>query len=199
MRIVLTGQEGLYWRQLLLQNDEGEVKKRIDERFASDLPEGVQGDFDHFLGLDNYESSLLAILKVSGTLGSATGKRFFLPGLFCQARGKHPFVAQESRKISVDVHYPRIETDDVTIHLPAGYSVESAPQPSNIVWPEYALLKINSKLSPDSINVTRALAYNFTIVDPTKYTNLHDFYQKVATADHQQIVLTRSPAAAKSN
>jgi len=43
--------------------------------------------------------------------------------------------------------------------------------------------------------VHRTLAYNFTLLDPKEYPNLHDFYLKVATADQQQLVLTRSPAA----
>ncbi len=36
------------------------------------------------------------------------------------------------------------------------------------------------------------MAYNFTLLDPKYYSDLHDFYQKVATADQQQLVLTRA-------
>jgi len=36
----------------------------------------------------------------------------------------------------------------------------------------------------------RTLAYNFTLLDSKDYPDLHDFYQKVATADQQQLVLT---------
>jgi hypothetical protein len=57
------------------------------------------------------------------------------------------------------------------------------------------LLKIASEATADSVNVTRTLAYGFTLLEPKDYGNLHDFYQKVATADQQQLVLTRTPAA----
>jgi len=49
------------------------------------------------------------------------------------------------------------------------------------------------------VNVTRTLAYNFTLLDPKDYPSLHDFYQKVATADQQQLVLTRIPTATAGN
>jgi hypothetical protein len=41
----------------------------------------------------------------------------------------------------------------------------------------------------------RLLAYNFTLLDPKEYSDLHDFYQKVAAADQQQLVLVRAPQA----
>jgi hypothetical protein len=85
--------------------------------------------------------------------------------------------------------------DDVTYRLPPGFTVESAPLTASTAWPEHALLKTNSKTSRDTVEVVRSLAYNFTLLDPKDYPNLHDFYQKVATADQQQLVLTRAPAA----
>jgi hypothetical protein len=45
------------------------------------------------------------------------------------------------------------------------------------------------------VEVTREYVRNFTLLGPEGYSNLHDFYQKLATADQQQIVLTRTPAA----
>jgi hypothetical protein len=39
------------------------------------------------------------------------------------------------------------------------------------------------------------LAHNYTLLDPKDYNDLHGFYQKVATADQQQLVLTRTTAA----
>jgi len=42
------------------------------------------------------------------------------------------------------------------------------------------------------------MAYNFTVLSPKEYPSLHDFFQKVATADQQQLVLVRA-AQAKGN
>ena len=194
VRFIMTGQVALHWRQLTLQNDEEEVKKQFNESMRNDLPDGVQADFDHFLGLEEYGSNLAGIIKVSGNIGTATGKRFFLPGLFFEAKTKHPFVAQDKRTTPIDVHYPKTEEDDVTYHLPAGYAVESAPQATDASWPGHAVLKITSKASPDAVNVVRTLLYNYTVLQPADYSSLHDFYQKVAAADQQQLVLTRATA-----
>ena len=195
VRFLMTGPDAMYWRQLAIQNDQEEVKKRFNEDTQDDFPDGVRGELDHFLALDDYTSNLLAVVKVSGNIGSATGKRFFLPGLFFEARAKHPFVAQDKRVSPIDVHYSKTEEDDVTYHLPPGFSVESAPQPSNPMWPTHAILKISETTGPDSVNVLRTLVYNFTLLPPADYSSIHEFYQKVATADQQQLVLTHSSVA----
>jgi len=194
VRFVMRGPDALYWRQMTLRNDQDEVKKRFNESLANQFPEGVQADFDHFLALDDYDVNLIGVVKVSGNLGTVTGKHFFLPGLFFESRGKDPFVAQDKRTTPIDVHYAKAEEDDVTYHFPAGFTVESAPQPANTAWPNHAVLKIASTSTADSVEVTRTLAYTYTLLDPKEYPDLHDFYQKVATADQQQLVLTRAPA-----
>jgi Domain of Unknown Function with PDB structure (DUF3857)/Transglutaminase-like superfamily len=195
LRFVMTGPEALRWRQLTLDNDADEVKKQFNDSMRDHIPDGVTADFDHFIALDDYNSNLIGVVKVSGSLGSATGRRFILPALFFESRARHPFVAEDKRVTPIDVHYPMTEQDDVTYHLPPGFTIESAPQPANATWPTHAVLKISSTSSADSINVLRSLTYNYTLLDAKAYPDLHDFYQKVATADQQQIVLTRATAA----
>ncbi len=194
-RVIMTGPDALRWRQLSLENDTDEVKKQFNEYIQAQLPDGVQADFDHFLSLDDYNANLMGIVKITGNLGTATGKRYFLPGLFFEARAKHPFVAQDKRTTPVDVQFPRVNQDEVAYRFPPGFSVESAPQATTASWPDHAMVKIGSKASADGVTVQRTLAYNFTILDPKEYSDLHDFYQKVATADQQQLVLTRTAAA----
>ena len=197
-RILLNGSDALHWRQHALQNDMEEVKKQFIEELEGDLPEGITATFDHFVGLDEYESNLLAIVSLSGSLGTPTGKRMILPGLFFETRAKHPFVAQDKRTTPIDVHFPRLETDDVIYHLPPGYAVESAPHTADVTWPGNALLRINSAAAKDTLEVGRTFAHNFTLLGPENYNNLHDFYLKLAAADQQQIVLVRA-APAKGN
>lgn len=194
IRFVMTGQDALRWRQVAIRNDEDEVKKRFNEWTRDVVPDGVQADFDHFLALDTYDSNLIAMVKVSGQLGSATGKHFFLPAQFFESHAKHPFVSVDKRTIPVDVHYPERVVDDVTYRLPAGLGVESAPQAATIPMGSSAQLRVVSKADGDKVEVGRSLAYNFTLLEPSNYGDLHDFYQKVATADQAQIVLTKAAA-----
>lgn len=198
VRYVLSGLDALHWRQLILRNDVDEAKKQFNESLHDSMPDGVQADFDHFLGLEDYTSSLIGVVNITGAIATATGKHFFLPGLFFESHAKHPFVAVEKRTIPVDVKYARLEKDDVTYHFPEGFTVESGPPPTSIPWPNHAALSIKTTPVSNGLEVNRTLAYNFTLLDPKDYDGLHDFYQKVATADQQQLVLTRA-AVAKGN
>lgn len=178
-----------------MRNDIEEVKKQFNEDLQNDLPEGVEAQFDHFVGLDNPDSNLMAVINITGKIGTATGKRMILPGLFFDSRAMHPFVAQDKRVTPIDVHYPVMETDDAVYHLPLGYAVESAPHTADVTWPGSALLRISSLSKGDSVEVARVFGRNFTMIGPESYNDLHDFYLKMAAADQQQIVLTRGPAA----
>ncbi|HKF47928.1 MAG TPA: DUF3857 domain-containing protein [Terracidiphilus sp.] len=199
LRFVMGGQEALRWRQTAIRNDDDEVKKRFNEWVRGQVPDGVQVDFDHFLALGDYNSNLIGNMKVSGNLGTATGKRVFLPGQFFESHGKHPFVAEDKREIAVDVHYPERLADDVTYRLPDGFSVESSPQKATIPWPSNAQLIVASKADKNTVEIGRALAYNFTLLEAKDYASLHDFYQKVAASDQQPVVLLRAPAKATGN
>jgi hypothetical protein len=192
VRVVMNGPEALHWRQLVLENDETEVRKQFIESISNDLPEGVQAEFDRFQALDDPTVNLSAYIKVSGSLGSVTGKHIFLPGLFFDSRAKHPFVAQDKRLTPIDLHYPKMEQEDVVYHLPSGYTVESAPKIPDLLWPNHALLRMNSIAKDGAVEVQRAFARNFTLLGPTDYNDLHDFYLKVAAADQQPLVLTRT-------
>jgi hypothetical protein len=197
VRVILGGQDALRWRQTAVVNDVEEVKKRFNEWLGGDLPEGVHADFDHFLALDDYESNLIGIARVSGTLGAITGRRMFLPGLFFESKTRHPFVAQEKRTVPVDLEYPKTLNDDVTYRLPSGFSMETGPQAGSSSWPDHASFSISLDTKENEVNVIRTLGHSFTILDAKEYGNLREFYQKVATADQQQVVLIR--AAAKAN
>src|SRR5208282_2558567 len=94
----------------------------------------------------------------------------------------------------VDMHYGEQTVDQVTYHLPAGLAVEGAPQDAKIPWEGHAVLVLKTKPEGGAITVTRQLARAFTIAKPEEYQSLREFYQKVAAADQQQLVLTTSLA-----
>jgi len=179
----------------MLENDEDEVRKQFNESIHDDFPDGIQPEFVRFIGLDDPSVDLEALVKISGNIGTATGKRVFLPGFFFEVRSKHPFVAQATRITPIDVHFARMSQDVVTYNFPAGFTVESAPQSSDFSWPQHSYLKIVSQPSANKVTIGRVLAYNYAILEPKEYTGLHDFYQKIASADQQQLVLTRSAPA----
>jgi transglutaminase-like putative cysteine protease len=195
--IVMSGQEALRWRQEALRNDETELKKQFDHsELEGIVPDGIEAHVDHFLGLDKPEANLLAIVKVSGTLGTATAKRLLLPGFFFATRGREPFVDEEKRIVPVDMHYASRVTDSITYQLPEGLAVEGAPADANISWAGHAMLIIKSKSSPGQITIANSLARAFTEAKPEEYQDLRGFYQKVAAAEQGQLVLTAATATA---
>jgi hypothetical protein len=57
------------------------------------------------------------------------------------------------------------------------------------------MLKISSVAKDSDVTVSRVFAHNYSLLDSKEYGDLHDYYQKIAAADQQQLVLTRAPAA----
>jgi hypothetical protein len=196
--IVMIGQEAMRWRQTALENDVTGLKKEFDRELETMVPDGVEAHVDHFLAIDQPDQNLMAIVKVEGSLATATGKRLLVPGYFLEARGHIPFVNEEKRLEPVDMHYGNRVTEQMTYHLPAGMTVEGAPPDTSIPWPGHAEFVAKSSTQPGQITLTQVLSRAFTFVKPDEYPDLRGFYQKVAAADQAQLVLTIAPAG-KSN
>jgi hypothetical protein len=192
--IVMSGQEALKWRQTALENDISEVKKQFDEVLQAMVPDGVEAHVDRFMGMDNTEGSLIAMVKANGTLGVATGKRLLLPGFFFETRGNTPFVNQEKRLEPVDMEYAERVNDNVTYHLPAGYAVEGAPPDAKVAWPGHAILVTKSAQDTGQIVIAHSIVRGFALAKPDEYQDLRGFYQKVASANQAQLVLTKTEA-----
>ena len=172
-----------------------EVKERFDHWLKTMFPAGVEAHVDHFLAMDDANVNLVAVVKASGTIGSATQKRLLLPGFFFETESGHPFVDQAERLEPVDMHYGEKTTDDVTYHLPAGLAVEGAPQDAKIPWEGHAVLATKTDIDGADVTVTRNLDRAFTFAKADDYKSLADFYRKVAAADQQQLVLSSAPPA----
>jgi len=196
LRISMAGPAALRWRHEEIENDSVELKKHYEDSIRELVPDGVQIEFDHFLGLEDYNSQLMAIAKVSGNMGVMTGKRVFLPGAFFESHAKHPFVAEAVRQTAVDMRYPELIRDDVTYRVPDTFKVESLPTDTPIQWAGHAAFNTKTKADPKSITMGRSIAEAFTLIDPKDYPQLRDFYQKAATADQQQLVLVRAAESA---
>jgi transglutaminase-like putative cysteine protease len=190
LQIVMTGQEALAWRQTALEVDAAELKKQFDRGLAKIVPEGTEAHVDHFLGLDDSGSLLMAVVKVTGTIGTATAKRLILPGFYFETKGAEPFVNEETRLEPIDMHYAEQVTEQLTYDLPANASIEGAPQDTRVSWEGHAVYVVKTKSDPGQLTVARVLARAFDVAKSTDYQDLRGFYQKVAAADQGQLVLT---------
>ena len=196
VKILMNGPAALRWRQLNLTTDPEEVKKQFNESLRELLPQGVSGEVAGFQGLDTSAGYLSAAVKVAGQLGNSTGKRLLVPAFFFSTGAHAQFVSEEKREAAVDLHYAEQVIDDAVYHLPAGFTVESAPQPAQLPWPDHATLVVKTAPGPGTIDIRHTFARAFVLLDPKEYPALRDYYQKLAATDQQQLVLAAGAAPA---
>jgi hypothetical protein len=194
LRIMTTGQRALKWRQRALRIDEAELKKEYDKSLEAIVPDGVEAHVDHFLGLSDPNAILMAVISLKGTVGTSTSKRLLLPAAFFESRQHTSFVSTEKRHESVDMGYPERVDESVSYHLPEGMAVEGAPEDSQVPWQGHAIYGFKTTTRPETLTVTRQIVTAFTLAKPQEYQDLRRFYQNVATADEQQLVLKISTA-----
>jgi len=191
VQLVMNGPEALHWRQLGLTADAAEVQKQLNESLRGLLPAGISGEVTNIKGLDTSAGYLTVDCKVSGQLGNATGKRLMLPGFFFSTGARTQFVSEEKREAAIDLHHTEQVIDDAVFHLPAGYTVESAPQPAQLAWPDHATLVVKTTPGAGTIDIRHTFARTFILLDPKEYSDLRSYFQKIAANDQQQLVLVK--------
>lgn len=193
VKILFNGPEALRWRQLNLSTDMAEVKQQLNRSLGGLLPQSVSAEITGIQGLETSAGYVSVTAKVSGQLGSLTGKRLLLPGFFFAHGGQ--FFVEEKRETPVDFRFAEQVLDDAVYHLPTGYSVESAPPPAQLSWPEHAALVVKTQPANGAIEVKHIFARASVMLDAKEYPALRDYYQKIAVINQQQIVLAPAVAA----
>jgi hypothetical protein len=189
IKVGFTGQQAMQWRQLALRSNADTTKLKIESAIAARVPEGIQTHLERIVNLDDSSKQLVAVVAVTGSLAGRAGKHLVLPRLFFESKATNPFPVDESRTLPIDMHYPAQEQEQITYVFPGGYALDGAPQDATMKWEDNAAYQLRSKVAANSITTARILARGFTLLDAKEYGQLHGFYDKVAEADHQQIVL----------
>lgn len=192
VHIGMKGADALRWRQQALRNDEEAAKKSFEEALQGRVPDGVHVKVTEFVGLTTPDAQLVAVVSVSGSMGTATGKRVFLPASFFEAREK-PLFGQQKRESPVDLRYPYISQEQVTIKLAPGLSIESVPGDAKIPFQQFAVYGSNSRHTTDAYTQLREIVVGNIFYKANEYAQLRDFFQKTGAQDQQQVVLQRSP------
>lgn len=188
LKVAYTGQQALRLRQLALRSGADAVKAEVNRILAEQVPQGVEAKVDHLVNLEDSSHQLLAVLNVSGTLPQQGGHPA-LPRAFFAARESNPFPAGE-RMEPVDIRYPSQEQEQITYVLPAGVAIAAKPEDAMVKFEDNAVYSLKAKVDANQVTSTRVLARGFTLLDTKEYGSLRDFYQKVVSADQQQIPLS---------
>ncbi len=195
IRVTMNGADALRWRQEALRSDEEEVKKDFDEVMRREVPDGVQVKTSHFVGLTDSTAGLMVVADVSGSLGTRTGKRVVLPSAFFEARTR-PLFAEEKRENPVDLRYPYIAQDSVSLKLAPGLTVESLPNKSEFTMKQAAAYKASYSFKDNAYTQERVLAVGLTRYKKEEYPQLRDFFQKTGAQDQEQLVLKQAAVTA---
>ena len=194
-RVFLSGVPALFWRQRALETDDTEVKKDFDNELQRNVPPGVQVKTKAFVNLTDPSTQLMAVVDVSGSMGTATTKRVFLPTFFFEA-GTRPLFAHDHRENPVDLRYPYLAEDTVTITLPNQDKVEASPQNAKFALSREAYCATEVKVAGTEISVHRVLGVARTLYMTGEYPALKTFMDKVNANDQQTAVLDRGSSGA---
>jgi hypothetical protein len=96
--------------------------------------------------------------------------------------------ASEFRKYPISFPYPFTEEDELSMALPAGYSLEEAPYRRKAELP-YAGYEISSVAEDGHLVTKRALRFSGLQFPPEKYEELRNFFAVVQKGDQGHAVL----------
>jgi hypothetical protein len=187
----MLGTEALRWRHVALRSDKEELNKEFDQYLEEQLPSSVEGKTNHFVGLTDYKTALMALVDVNGTLGTATGKRVFLPAVFFEASAK-PLFVHEKRENPVDLHYPYTIQDHFSLTLPPNLAAENVPKEANIPFAPNGDYVAKFVVQGNTYAYGRLLRLANPFYKVDEYAGLRGFYQKANTEDQTQLVLKAS-------
>lgn len=169
--------------------DEAGKKKDMEDEVQSWLPTGAIIRMTKSEGWETSDGPLTTIFSVEMPgYASAAGRRFLVPGYLFQARQMDAF-KHVDRKYPVYFPYAFGEIDRVTIKIPDGYTLESAPQSqaARLVYAGYQTL---AQFDGKQLVTQRTLQVNGIFFRLEQYPEVKDFFSKVQAGDEQQAVLT---------
>ncbi len=192
--IELKAQEALEHRLEALQTDEAGRRKSFEDEVQAWLPSGAVVKMLDSQGWETTDGPLIARFSVEiPSFASVAGKRLVAPSFFFPTLQKDMFT-HASRRYPINFPYPFTETDQVTIQLPEGYSMEVAPYRRKAGL-SYASYEVSSSLQDKLLVTNRSLRFDGLSFPPEKYPELKNSFSVVQAGDGGQAVLRVEDAA----
>lgn len=130
-----------------------------------------------------------------------TGKRIFLQPAFFE-HGIGPLFSASARTHPIYFHYSWREEDDVTINLPAGYSLDNADAPQPIRAAPVSEYAPTIGITQDGKTLVYKRSFYFggagnLLFPVTSYANLKALFAAINSSDNHTITLKQSAASAE--
>jgi hypothetical protein len=193
--VTFTGLEAL-WRRIEERNeDEAERKRFLEDEFKQSIPTTSEAELTNKPAWNSSDLSLTAEYDVKiPNWASAAGHRTLLSVGIFGGQEKHTFEHAE-RIHPVYFSFPHENDDEVTIEMPPGWQVGAVPKAQNVDL-KSAVYNLTVESGKGVLRVKRQLTINLETVDLKNYPVLQGFFEKIRTADEQQIIVSPGAAAA---
>ncbi len=214
----LSGSPAVDWRQSALWDPEG-FNNAIAAELGAFLPADFHVKTTKVTGLTEPVTSasappLLVQMELTGQLPASASGEIAVPGSLFEAQAPQLFTA-EKRDVPVDMRYPSVSQDVVTLTPPAGAKAKSVPADATISLGDSARLMAKHSAEADHYTVVRMMIQGKTFygfappalcadaecrqgrVRPadaiSQYSDLKAFYSKVSAQDAEKIVFAPAP------
>jgi len=197
LQVDFTGQRAALFRTDKRKEDETGRTKDLEDEIRSWLPAGSEFTIAKIANWDDIEQPIHiegSIKVPSYAVGAA--QRMLMPLEVFQMTQTREF-ASEKRTNLVYFHYPYEEKDDIKVHLPPTYKVESLP-PSRNVDLKAVSCEITAESQGNSVEIKRNLAVRGLVFSKDEYATLRRFFGVVKTNDSAQMVFQNATSAQKN-
>jgi len=192
----LSGSPAVDWRQSALWEPEA-FNDAIAAEIGASLPDGLTVKTTKVSGLTEPVTAasappLLVLMELTGKLAASSSSEISVPGSLFHAQAPQLFTA-EKRETPVDMRYPAVSQDVVTLVLPAGVKAKGAPADATVPLGESARLVVKHSAEADRYTVVRTMIQGKTFYGTSEYPDLRAFYSKVSAQDADKIVFAPVP------
>jgi Domain of Unknown Function with PDB structure (DUF3857) len=194
IQVDFTGEEGGLLRLDSRKEDETGRTKDLEDRIKSWLPVGSDFQITKIADWDDAEKPVHVEGTVSIPSFAKGALRRMLMPLEVFKGGQSSLFAPASRVNLIYFHYPYQEIDDLRLHLPSGFRVETLPQAQKLDLGA-AAYEISAASAGDGVEVKRHLSVNGFLFSKDAYPTLRAFFGTVRTNDNAQMVLQNNTPA----
>jgi hypothetical protein len=182
---VLTGEKQEWHRQAVQAYGTADLRKEFSGRNAVS---GFNLDSLRITPVRETPQTQVFFTGHAPRYASKSGKRIFVP---LNALNAFKFVppAEKSRTHPICDPDAMMEEDKITVWLPAGYRVESAPTKPFLLETPYGSYRLSVVVEEAKVTVERTLVANAVRLPATEYDAWRNFYKEVSKADGAQVVL----------
>ncbi|MEI8007312.1 MAG: DUF3857 domain-containing protein [Bacteroidota bacterium] len=166
-----------------------------EEAFTKSLKQGIKSWEVGDIKYENMEKPDL-VMKIIYSLNSAeicqvSGDMIYLNVLAGMGQNSNPF-SLEKRTYPVDFRCPQKDTYVFNFEIPAGYKVESLPEPVKLSLPDQAgSFKFIIAAKDNKIMVSSMMTITKTLFLTSEYEILREFFTRIVAKHAQQIVLKK--------